>query len=281
MLSIVTLLAVVMSAVSFTRTQEEQASYLCHGSLPVQVPSEIPLEFPWLSFDSWIQGSDGGVTVWNKSHKRIQYYVAIMEFFDVDGKYVISVPIYNIDDKSHTIPLDLSFKPWLLANWPGSYMAPIDPRSESRKVFHTILSTLTCPTSARISMVQLRYDDDTEFKYISPTLNLPSAPTSRLDIGDIKGAERWVPVTVSGTLQVDSEGRVRILDLDFAAAGFKKWLEKEFSHWSFTPPWLNGRPTTNNLPFLFILGDTTDMAVQIQVMKRRGVRGPIFIWPNL
>lgn len=277
----ITLLAVLLSVASPSPAQENQTGYLCYGSLPIQAPSEIPLEFRWLSFDSWIQGSSGGVTVLNKSDKGIQYYVAIIEFSDGDGKYLLSVPVYNVDKKDQSIPLNVAFKPWLLANWPGSYMAPIGRQSESDKTFHSVLSTLTCPKSAHVSMVQLRYDDGTEFKYISPTLNLSTAPTSRLDISDSKGAERWLPLTVSGTLQVDSEGHVRILDLDFAAAGFKKWLEREFSHWSFTPAWTNGAPASTVLPFLFILGDTTNAAVQVDVLKRKGIAGPILIWPNI
>jgi hypothetical protein len=273
------LISFVLSAVCFTGAQEEPPQYLCYGFLPVQVPADSPLDFQGLFFESGIAGSGGGVTLLNKRPRELQHYVAIMEFLDENGGYLVSSAVYSVAEKDRTIALDVPFRPWLQRNWPGGFMKPIPAESSSREGFNISLSMLTCPTSARVSMVRLKYDDGTEFNYASPHVQLSTTPAEKMEIHDMNGAQKWGPLIATGTLEVDAQGRARIVDLD-AAEVFRNWLQKEFSGWKFIPAWAEGKPVSSRLPFIFYLGDTTHDWVPIEVMRRRGVRGPMLVPPT-
>src|SRR5262249_12347750 len=239
-----------------------------------------PLDFQRSLFESGFQGSDGGVAFVNKSDKGIRYYVIVMEFLDADGKYLVSAPVYNVVDRDQSIPFDIPFKPWLKRNWAErSHMAPIPAKSMSSKSFKITLAMLTCPASVRVSMIQLRYDDDTEFKYVSPTLSISTTPAQAMEIRNTEGVLKWSPSVVTGMMQIDTNGHARILELDGADV-FREWLQKEFAAWQFIPASVSGRPAATQLPFVFFLGDTTHPMVQIEVMRRKGIHGPILVWPH-
>jgi hypothetical protein len=266
-------------SVSFGQAQTEPG-YLCEGFLPVEAPRDVPLLFRGLYFDSGLSGSGGAVTLANTNDKSIRYYVAIMEFLDDNGRYIVSAPVYNMAEKDDTIPLNVPFKPWLLRNTSAGGNEPITPGSEKRKAFNIALSTLTCPKSVRVSMVQLQYEDGTEFRYALPGLNLSLAPASQLELRDKRTARHWAPIAVSGTLQVDAEGRARILELDGAPEDVGNLIAEEIVRWKFIPAWVDGKPVAIQLPFLFFLGEPTHEWVQVEMMNRKGIRGPILVWPN-
>jgi hypothetical protein len=260
---------------------EDKPSYLCYGHLPTQAPVDVPLDFPAILFDSGFDGSGGSIAVLNKSDKAIKYYVIVIEFLDEAQNYLVSAPVYNVvnSEKDQSIPLDVPFKPWLKRNWPGGQFEPIPAKSLASKTFEIALSMLTCPASARVSAIQLRYDDDTEFRYMSPTLNISTTPSQEMVLSDIKGARRWSPTTVTGKLKIDVEGRARILEVDGPEA-FRNWLQREFSGWRFIPAWVDGKPTATELAFVFFLEDASHPWLQIEVMKRKGARGAMLVWPH-
>ncbi len=259
---------------------QEESEYICHDWLQVERPADSPLDFQALSFDSTLAGSGGAVTLVSRTDKAIAYYVVIMEFLDSRGKYLFSVPVFNVDDENHQeIPLSVPFKLWLRGNWPGGHMAPISAKSKSRETYGTVLTMLTCPVSVRVSLVQVRYGDGTEFKYSSPSLNISTIPVfGKIEEADYK---RWSPLTVSGTLEVDSDGDVQILDLDVPGDMLKGWLRTQFSLWHFTIPWVDGKPSSAKLAFLVMIGDASKGRTQMEAMKKKGIRGPILLWPNL
>jgi hypothetical protein len=289
MVRFVFLIGVLLVVVSPGQAQDE-FGYFCNGVLPVEVSASIPLDFQALSFDSGLAGSGGAVTLTNKSDKGVQYYAAIMEFADEKGNWLISAPVYNLD-KENRIPLDVPFKLWLLRNRPGSVLSPsgggslvspIAARSSSRIAFNNAFVMLTCPASVQVAMVHVRYDDGTEFKYVSPRLRVSPAPSQSMEIRDIETAQRWSPIAVSGTIQIDAAGQARIIELNAASGEFSRWLKKEFAKWKFTPQWTDGQPTSVQLPFVFFLGDfgeqeSLSFAASV---KRRGARGPMLVWPS-
>lgn len=273
------LISLLLLLASSSRGQDE-FGYFCNGFLHVEVPPNIPLDFQGVSFDSTLAGSDGAVTVINKGDKGIQYYVAILEFADEKGNYLISAPIYNVVRNDQTIPLDVPFKPWLLRNWPGGRMAPIPARSSSVETFGNVFVMLTCPASVHVAMVHVRYDDNTEFKYFSPRLRVSPTPSQPMEITDLETARRWSPIAVSGTIQIDARGHARIIELDASSGEFSRWLKKEFGKWKFTPQWTEGRPISVRLPFAFFLGDVTQSSALVDSVKRKGVQGPMLVWPS-
>ncbi len=277
------LMTLLLCTVSLLRAQDQQDEplYLCYGTLPVVAPADAPLDFQQVFFESGFAGSSGGVAFINKSAKGIRYYVIVMEFMDGEGKYLVSAPVFNVTDEDQSIPFDVPFKPWLKRNWAGGpHMSPIPAKSASDKSFVIALSVLTCPTSARVSMIQLRYDDETEFRYLSPTISISTTPAQPMEISDTEGSLRWSPTVVTGLLQIDVKGRARILELDGADV-FRKWLQKELNGWRFIPAWIEGKPAMTHLPFVFFFGDNTHPWVQVEVMKRKGFNGPFLVWPRL
>jgi hypothetical protein len=282
MLRVALLITFLFSTMPLVRAQDQpdEPLYLCYGMLPIVAPADVPLDFEQVFFESGFEGSSGGVALVNKSDKGIRYYLIVMEFLDAEGKYLASAPAYNVTDEDQGIPFDVPFKVWLKRNWEGGNLAPIPAKSASSKGFEIALSMLTCPTSVRVSMIQLRYDDDTTFKYVSESLNMSPTPAQAMELSDTEGGLRWSPAVVTGILQIDAKGRARILQVDSADV-FRKWLQKEFNTWRFIPAWVEGKPATTRLPFVFFLGDATHPWVQVDVMKRKGIRGPFLVWPHL
>jgi hypothetical protein len=128
-------------------------------------------------------------------------------------------------------------------------------------------------------MVQLKYADGTEFNYVSPSLRVSPTPADHLEIRDTETARGWLPTSVSGTVEIDLKGDVRIVDLE-GSREFRKWLEKEVENWKFTPASIDGKPVSVRLPFLLLLGKTTHNLTIVESMRRRGIRGPLFVWPG-
>jgi hypothetical protein len=133
-----------------------------------------------------------------------------------------------------------------------------------------------------VAMVHVRYDDGTEFKYVSPRLRVSPTPSQSMEITDVETAQRWSPIAVSGTIQIDAKGQARIIELTAASGEFSRWLKKEFAKWKFTPQWADGQPTSVQLPFVFFLGDVSEQEslALAASMKRRGAQGPMLVWPS-
>jgi hypothetical protein len=261
---------------SIVEARAQLSPYLCERELLPTVAIDSPVVFPGVTVAGTTLDTSGVLAILNNSEKGIRYYLVVMEFLDDQGKFLFSAPVYNADKDQH-IPFDVAFKPWLLANWPGGQMAPIPARSRSDEGFATRLIALTCPSSVRISVIWVKYDDGKEFKYVSETLNL-SATFQAQEIKIKKvGARKWGPITVTGTVEVDARGEPQIAELDPAIADLKTWLKNEFSRWGFTAAWAGGKPTTTRIPFVFILADNTDPREQAEALKKRGVEGPILL----
>jgi hypothetical protein len=263
---------------SITHVRAQLSPYLCDENLFPVVAVDSPILFPYVTLTGTTLETGGVLTLHNKSEKRIQYYLVVMEFLDDQGKYLFSAPVYNADKEQH-VPFDVAFKPWLLANWPGGQMASIPARSKSAETFGTKLVALTCPASVRISVIWLKYDDGKEFKYISENLSLSTSTQEEpIRIKNIKNARKWAPITVAGTLQVDQHGRVKISNTDNPSDDLREWMNREFSGWNFTPAWLAGKPVPSRIPFMFILADNNDPRTQVEALKKRGMSGPLLLF---
>jgi hypothetical protein len=260
---------------SLTRAQQ-LSPYLCDTNLYPAAVAKSPVLLPYLTLIGTTQGTDGVLTLINKADMNVEYYLVVMEFLDSQGQYLFSAPVYNVDKEQH-IPFDVPFKPWLLANWPGGTMAPIPAGSKSGETFGSKLVALTCPTSVRISVIWLKYEDGTEFKYLGEHINLSPATRNAVKLKSIKDAKAFSPVTVSGKIKLDEQGRIDGVTIDSSDDRFKAWLAKEFAAWDFTPPWVSGKPASISVPFLFILADNANARMEAESMKKQGVHGPILL----
>ena len=251
--------------------------YLCDTNLYPSAMADSPVLLPYVTLTGTVQGTGGVLTLINQKAKNIQYYLVVMEFLDNQGQYLFSAPVYNVA-KHQQIPFDVPFKEWLLANWPGGHMEdPIAPREKASEVFGPNLVVLTCPAAVRISVVWLKYEDGTEFKYLGKHINLSPATRNTIKLKSINDAKAFSPVTVSGTIKLDDQGRIDGVSVDSSNERFKAWLVKEFTAWDFTPPWVSGKPASITVPFLFILADNANARAEAESMKKQGVQGPILL----
>jgi hypothetical protein len=257
--------------------QAQQLSpYLCDTNLYPSAMAESPVLLPYLTLTGTVHGTAGVLTLINQKDKNIQYYLVVMEFLDGQGQYLFSAPVYNVDKEQH-IPFDVPFKPWLLANWPGGTLAPIPAGSKSGEAFGSKLVALTCPTSVRISVIWLKYEDGTEFKYLGDHINLSPATRNAVKLKSIKDAKAFSPVTVSGKIKLNEQGQINGVTIDSSDDRFKAWLAKEFAGWDFTPPWVSGKPASTSVPFLFILADNANARAEAEGLKKHGVQGSILL----
>jgi hypothetical protein len=164
-----------------------------------------------------------------------------------------------------------------MANWPGGYMEAIPARSKSREVFGTHLVALTCPASVRATAIWLKFEDGTEYKHVSENLNLSPATRKPTKFKNIKQAKTWSPVTVSGNIKLDEQGRVTATTIESPNERFKIWLAKEISGWELTSPWISGKPASVTLPFFFIFANNADARTEAEAMKKHGIQGPILL----
>src|SRR5262249_7444308 len=114
------------------------SGYLCNQQVPIDKITDVPLGVGGLTFTGTTNGAAGAVELFNKTNKRVQYYVVVLEFIDTEGKYLFSAPVYNVD-KDQRIPVDTRLQPWLHANWAGfkAHSAPIEPEGTAENGFDT------------------------------------------------------------------------------------------------------------------------------------------------
>ncbi|HLW51809.1 MAG TPA: hypothetical protein VKW06_03110 [Candidatus Angelobacter sp.] len=270
------LMLVVLLAPPVNAKSQDNPDYLCARELPVEnVVRDSPLGAKGLTFFGSVENSAGHIELFNTTSKTIQYYLLLVDLLDSDGTGVLSVPVFNVD-KQQKIPFKVNFSSWILSNWPGAYFEPISPGSTARKVFVSPLTTLTCPVKARISAVQIRYSDGTEFRSAPLPLNLPPV-LSEASLTRTKECQRWSPLTSSGVIRVDPEGHGQLEMLDFENADLRNWLEAQIVAWKFSPASQNGDPAQGNLPFLLVIGDIRTARSQLDLLKQKGRTGTILL----
>jgi hypothetical protein len=256
---------------------QQGVDYLCAGELTIEHSTgpTSPIDFSNFTFFGSVENSAGRVELLNKDSQAIRYYLVIFDLLDSAGKYILSVPVFNVDDDQN-VPFNVAFKPWVLANWPGGYFDPIGPKAKAKKTFQIPFTVLTCPTAVRISMVQLRYKDGSEFRASISTVRTPSIVTEATVV-DAEGYRRWTAVTTLGIIRVDSMGRGHAEAPNGQSAEFSPWFEREISAWKFFPSSVDGATTAGEIPFLLVVGDLRNVKGQLDLIKEKGQLGAILV----
>jgi hypothetical protein len=258
-----------------TRAQD-RVEYRCSGHIAVEgTISPAPLGFGDLVFFASVDSSAGHIDLINSGTKGIQYYLVILDLFDSQDKYVLSLPVFNVD-RDQNIPFDVDFKPWVLANWPGGHFEDIPARTTAQKVFFVPLATLSCPSKARVSMIRLRFQDKSEYNFAAPTVRTMPALT-RAFLNEPTAYERWMPRVAWGTIQVDPAGHGSLQAEDSQDSDFEAWLRDQISGWVFSPSSIDGRLTTGEIPFILIIGNPRIAKAQLENLKTIGRIGPVLV----
>lgn len=273
--TILLLLVTALLMVQQGKAQEDKA-YLCSGTVPIDSVSDTaPFSLKDLVFFGLVDSSAGHVELVNNSTKTIEHYLVIIDLFDSAGEYILSIPIFNVD-KGQKIPFDVNLEPWIMANWPGGYFEGIDPKASARKTFFAPFTVLTCPARARISMIRLRYQNNTEYEFSAvPVRTMPIL--TEASFKDPASFQKWMPLAVSGTIQVDSTGKAHVATIDFQEPEFKTWLQGQISDWRFFPASLDGKSRSGEISFLFMIGDTKDAKGHLNMIREKGMSRTVLV----
>ena len=267
--------SVVALVVLMAAEGEELPTPPCSRGLQIAQPQGSPLAFEDLAF--YADGAAYGFTYFtNKSAKDIEFYLIVLELLDRDGKYLMSVPIFNVGEKEGS-PFEVPFTSWLesLAN---VYGAPIPVGTRSQRPFFVQLATLTCPSSARVSMIQLQYTDKTRFKYAAPSVNIPPV-LLRAGLRRANEIDSWRGLAITRLLTIDSLGKVSAESTDSAPPALQRWLRQEIANWKFAAALTDAQAVATRLPFVLII-DNDSAAVrntQLDLMRERGMSEPVIV----
>jgi hypothetical protein len=270
-------LVFLLFAILAARSQEAEG-YLCrvHPKVESGMSAVLPVDLVNFTFFGSLEDSVGYVEIVNNTTKTIRHYVIVFDLVDSAGNHIVTVPVFNIDKDQH-LPFDVGFKDWAVANWPGGHFDPIRPKTKSRKSFLTPLTVLSCPTTARIAVIHLRYDDGTEFH--SSSSNIVTQPLiTEPAIGDAAGYQHWAPLANYGTIRIDSTGNAHLNKLNNQTGEFEQWFGHELTAWKFVPALNEGKPVSGEIPFVLIIGDPTKLLrAQIESLKEKGEHQAVLV----
>jgi hypothetical protein len=255
------------------QSQTAHPGYRCTTVLNIEQPANSPLKFELLSFSAQT-GSNGAVSFTNKSAKDIEFYLAIFDLLDSNGKYLMTVPISNAGEHGET-PLDGPFELWLDSGG-RSYDPPTPGGGHAMMLFNSQLTVLTCPNSARVSALRVQYTDQRRFEYTGPSLNiLPALLEGRLDHPE--KLDSWAGVTATGVLDIDSSGKAAIEYIDSAPVGLQQWLPKQIAAWKFSAAAQEKGPVASRLPFMLIIGHdaVSSWNTNLDLMREKGLSGAV------
>lgn len=250
--------------------------------IPLATPS-APVRFNQLDFESSATYSEARVNVFNPDRRRIAHYLILIEMFDRDGKYLLTVPLFDIVRKTLESPFAVTFTRWLYGHQNST--ETLGPQSEATLDGTTPQVMFVCPTSARVSQVDLMYSTGDAFHYSSPDLNLDPiiawAPLSDRKLS------RWAPFFATGTIVIDSDGHGRLADFTHASTELLQLMQQQLDRWLFSKPLLNGKLAQAELTLMLCLEDVREgggpqplpdeYLDQMPLLKARGVFAPIVI----
>ncbi len=231
----------------------QDSGYWCNRVNVHVEPSALPIRIHDLIFasnrsDPLQSESWAGMNVVNEEAKAVRHYLILVEFFDKEGKYLLTIPFFTEDDKTGETPFPITFKRWLYGH-SNSAVSPLNPSSEEVLFGDSPTLAFACPAVARIALASLQYVDGSSFSYASPTLTLDPtiawAPISGLSLS------RWLPTFATIRLAVDANGNAKLVDIE--PASLFPVLEKQIPSWKLSPPLVNGKASSAELTlFLYI-----------------------------
>jgi len=254
-------------------SQEGHGYDPCSAELPVAHPPDAPISLQKVNFFTGTDHSYVATDLTNKTGKEIQDYALILELLDSDGHYIVSLAAANTNEPKD-LPSDVGLKRWLT----GGDERRIAPHSAAPRTFHSPFLIFTCPASARISMIRLRFSDGSKFKYQTPSLNMPTAPV-KLGFDQLADLQRWRHSIVTGILSIDTQGHAQIEHTDLGTPEFREWLENQLPNWRFSTGLNEGRVESQHLQFILVIDDSANLRTQLELMRKKQTPGivlPIF-----
>jgi len=202
----------------------------CIAELPFsfRVPATVAAVSD-LEFGATFRTSMGGVGFRNNANKPIGSVFSNVELRDAGGHYLFSVQMYRYTKARYD--RTLRRRTWEAIELEQS----IYPGEELELSFSSPLVAKECPSAARATLVEIRYEDGSTFRYQARDMRREALPA---EAGYIELDDRTPvvpPFDVMTTLRVESDGKVYVLGVDDGPPEFKDWLQSKVEHWEFSP----------------------------------------------
>lgn len=253
-----------------------EVRYWCEGAqpLPIEYPHAAPFKLANLSFVSADVSSFGQVELTATRPDNIESYILIIEFLDRDGKHVYSVPIYSTKPGQDG-DVDADVLAWIESH-PRSSVNHIKASDPTTLQFWIPVVPSSCPTSARLLHVQLRYANGKPFTYAISNLTLDPSIVS----APISSSAEWVtltPLEFTGRITVDSGGQPNVAQLQPTAPD-RRWLQDQVSSWRFSPAVKKGRKVAEDVAFYFVVGTGSFDPLTIERLRIASPTVSVFVF---
>jgi hypothetical protein len=262
----------------------QNSGYWCDRVSVRVEPSELPVRIEHLSFASQGIESYAGLTVVNTEKKGVRDYLILIELFNKEGKYLLTMPFFTESAETGETPFPIAFNRWLYGH-SHSIVSPLEPLAEEVIFGDSPVVTFSCPASARITLADFRYVDGTVASYAPHKLTLDPiiawAPISTPSLS------QWLPTFLRAKLAVDSNGNASLTDLDPKSPELFGVLSKEVAGWIVSPPLVNGERSSADLTSLIYIEDVgrngtmtpvpPEFPQQMSLLKNAGVPALIAI----
>ncbi len=230
----------------------QNSGYWCDRVTVRVEPSELPIRIEHLSFASQMIESFVGLSVINTDRRAIRDYLILIELFDKEGKYLLTIPFFTENTETGETPFPITFKRWLYGH-SNSIVSPLEPSSEKVIFGDSPVVAFSCPVSARIALADFRYEDGTVVSYSPHKLTLDPiiawAPLADLSLSE------QLPTFAIARLAVDANGNASLADLDPKSAELFGVLSNQIAGWITSPPLVNGERISTSLTSLMYIED--------------------------
>jgi hypothetical protein len=216
--------------------------------------SEIPLSFKienapltaqGLEFGAHLGDAGGVLYLANAGTKPMVAVSILTEFFGKNGDYEFSV------DFSWAVRPQILNEPYGHSGG-GLLDSPLPPSEEFYIAGGTQLRTRECPARARVTRVDVKFSDRTEYHYSAPGWQ-KSAEVRFVRPVQTDIFPRPLPLQVAVTVTVDAKGKVSKLATAEQDPSVQAWFESQLRRWTFYPALRAGTPVPSELVLLFRL----------------------------
>jgi len=248
-------------------------------------PSQLPVRIHELRFESLGVQSSAALRLDNQERKAIRDYLILIEFFDKETNYLLTIPFFTESAATGETPFPITFNRWLYRH-SNSTVSPLEPSTEKVLFGDSPTVALACPAAARIVWAGFRYVDGTSVSYGSNKFTLDPiiawAPISSPSLSQL------LPIVVRAKLAVDGKGNATLIDLDSKSKDLFDILSQQIAGWMFSPPLANGETSSADVTLLLCIEDVghdgplsvgppPEFPQQVSLLRISGVRALIAV----
>lgn len=232
------LLAIALASASIVARGEQHGCEV--ENIFVALDPSAPFSIEDFGFRTGSIGSSAHLTFVYKGTKPLAQLLLLMDFVDTSGKRLSTIPFYaatagRLADPYHLFLLDRT-------------QLPQNIRSGSKIVLSgDRYATSLCPSTARLSLAELIFADNTGYHKSSGWELDPSIKRARSM--DLKTFPESLPRQEIIRVAIDGQGQPTVL----SEGASKEWFARQLRRWSFAPAVRDGAAVPGELTLVFEL----------------------------